>query len=52
MNPELIERPHEIAYYRQQRIDKRRGMVGVLIGLLAVGFVTGWMWREICEFIF
>ena len=54
MNPELIERPHEIAYYRKQRRDKSQGLISSIVVhlLLAVGFVTGWLWREIYELIF
>jgi len=53
MNPELIERPYETAYYRQQRLEKQqeRITVGFTFLLLAIGFISGWFWRFIFELI-
>lgn len=54
VNPELIERPQEIADYRYWRRKEREGRLP-FSGMLfwsAVGAVTGWFYREIFEWLF
>lgn len=41
MNPELIERPHEIAYYKEQRKQERQECLPVVfLWGLTIGFLT------------
>lgn len=54
MNPELIERPHEIAYYRslhKQEQDRRIELARPLFWM-GIGFVLCLFWRWIYGLIF
>lgn len=54
MNPELIERPSEIEHYHQLRSKERQESITicVIFTLLIVGFLSGWFWRTVFEWLF
>ena len=52
MNPELIERPYEVAYYKSLEVERRIVPFFVAVILLTVGVVLGVTWREVFELFF
>jgi len=52
MNPELIERPYEVAYYKSLEQEKESGSVLALLTGLVIGFNLGLFWYWIIGLIF
>jgi len=50
MNPELIERPYEIEYYKEQQRQERPPTV--FIWGLGIGFSSGVLWSVLMGWIF